>query len=162
MPDDIAIIAPLDKKNRNPDVVRATGYTEFVFEPYENDVQFDRIKHVRQFSGTEKLVQSIMRVLLTTIGDSFEDSEWGSEMNNRIGSKTSNENYSEIRESVIKALTHYNQINSDNPSSDEVIDTIDEIQVVQDLDDPRIMRVVVGVTTESGKGVRVVVQQVDK
>jgi hypothetical protein len=162
MPDDIAVISELDKVGRTRDQLRGTGATEFVFEPYENDIQFDRTKKVRQFSGTQKLVQSIMRILLTTIGDSFEDGEWGSQLNNRIGSKLLNEEYATARESIITALTHYNSLNEDNPNSDEIIETIDEIQVVSDIDDPRVIRVVVGVTTESGKGVRVIVPQVDK
>jgi phage baseplate assembly protein W len=161
MPFDIAIIAPLDKRGKTTDQLRGTGFTEFVFEPYENDVQFDRAKKVRQMSGTEKLVQSIMRILLTTKGDSFEDPDWGSEMNGQIGSKMRNDNFATVRESIITALTHYNYINRDNPDSDEVINTIDEIQVVSDLNDPRVMRVVVGVTTESGIGVRVIAPQVE-
>lgn len=161
MPNDIAIIAPLVRKNLTPDQVRATGYTEFIFEPYENDVQFDRTKKIRQLSGTDKLVQSIMRVMLTTKGDSFEDADWGSELNGNIGSKITSQNYASVRESIIAALTHYNSLNADNPNSDEVIDTIDELQVVSDLNDPRVIRVVVGVTTESGKGLRVVVPQVE-
>ena len=161
MPKDIIIIAPIVRESLSPDMARATGYTEFVFEPYENDIQFDRLKKVRTVSGVDKLVQSIMRILLTTKGDSFEDSQWGSELNNQIGSKVSSDSFAATRESIIQALIHYNEINQDNPDSDEVINTIDELQVVSDLNDPRIVRVVVGVTTESGKGVRVVVPQVD-
>jgi phage baseplate assembly protein W len=161
MPNDIAVISAIDKINASPELLRAVGATSFIFQPYENDVQFDRLKHVRQFSGTQKLVQSIMRILLTRLGDSYEDSKWGSDINNEIGSKIANENYAIIRESIIAALTHYNQINQDNPDSDEVISTIDLIQVVADTTDPRIIRVVVGVTTESGVSVQVVVPQVN-
>lgn len=161
MPNDISIISALNRTGLSGDQLRGTGFTEFVFEPYENDIQFDRTKKVRLFSGTDKLVQSIMRILLTTKGDSFEDANWGSELNNQIGSKIKNENYASIRESIIAALVHYNSLNDDNPSSDEVIDSIDELQVVSDSDDPRIIRVVVGVTTESGKGLRVIVPQVE-
>jgi phage baseplate assembly protein W len=161
MPNDIAIIAPLIKSGLSPDLVRATGFTEFIFQPYENDIQFDRLRKVRQLSGTDKLVQSIMRILLTTKGESFEDSEWGSELNSNIGSKISNDSYASTRESIIAALVHYNSLNADNPDSDEVIETIDELQVVSDIDDPRVIRVVVGVTTESGKSLRVIVPQVE-
>jgi len=161
MPNDILIIAPLNRSGKSPDYIRATGYTEFVFEPYENDIQFDRLKKMRTISGIDKLVQSIMRILLTTKGDSFEDQQWGSDLNSQIGSKMKNDNYAQTRESIIQALIHYNDVNQDNPDSDEVISTIDELQVVADLNDPRIVRVVVGVTTESGKGVRVVVPQVE-
>lgn len=161
MPNDIAIIAPLVRTGLTGDQLRATGHTEFIFEPYENDIQFDRIKKIRQLTGTDKLVQSIMRILLTTKGDSFEDSRWGSELNRSVGSKITSDNYATIRESIISALVHYNSVNEDNPNSDEVIDTIDEMQVVSDSTDPRIIRVVVGVTTESGKGLRVIVPQVE-
>lgn len=177
MPNDIFIIAPLSRFKKDSvgnyildseghripitkDQTRGTGFTEFIFEPYENDLQFDRMKRARVVSGVDKLVQSVMRVILTAKGDSFEDVQWGSELNSSIGSKIDNTSFSVVRESVIKALVHYNELNSDNPNSDEVINTIDEIQVVSDPNDPRVIRILVGITTESGKGVRVVVPQV--
>lgn len=162
MPNDIAIISAISRASLTTDQRRGIGYTEFIFEPYENDVQFDRVRKLRMVTGVDKLVQSMMRILLTAIGDSFEDRFWGSELNAQIGSKISNDNYAAVRESIIAALVHYNSLNADNPSSDEVIDTIDEMQVVSDPNDPRIVRVVVGVTTESGKGVRVIVPQVER
>jgi phage baseplate assembly protein W len=160
MPNDIAIIAPLVKIGKSPDFLRATGNTEFIFEPYENDIQFNRSKALVLVSGTDKLIQSIMRVILTHLGDSFEDAKWGSALDSQIGSKMANDNYAVVRESIIQALIHYNDVNQDNPNSDEVIKTIDELAVVQDLNDPRVIRVVVGVTSESGNGVRVIVPQV--
>lgn len=160
MPNDIAIIAPLSKVNKDPNYIRATGYTEFIFEPYENDIQFNPARQVITFSGAQKLVQSIMRIVLTTLGASYEDPLWGSELNNQIGSKLLTSNFAEVRESIISALKHYNDVNQDNPNSDEVINTIDELVVVKDNNDPRVMRVVIGVTTEAGDGVRVIVPQV--
>lgn len=160
MPNDIAIIAPLVTIGHPPGYARSVGATEFIFQPYENDIQFDRTKSLMLVSGVSKLVQSLMRIILTTLGDSFEDPLWGTNVTSQIGSKMSNDNFSAVRESIIQALIHYNDINQDNPNSDEVINTIDELVVVQDLDDPRTIRIVVGVTNESGNGVRVIVPQV--
>lgn len=162
MPQDLSIIQPLRQVGQPKDYLRATGDTQFIFQTYENDLQFNNLKQLYTFSGLPKLVQAIMRAAITPLGSYFEDRAWGSEMDGNIGSKMDNEAFAIARQSIIDALTHYNVLNFDNPNSDEVISTIDELQVVQDLNDPRVMRVVIGVTTESGLSTRVVVPQVDK
>lgn len=162
MPRDIAILSALVRSDKSGGFLRATGSTDFVFEAFENDLQFDRLRQVRMCEGTEKLVQSVMRIILTEKGAYIEDRMWGSSAPTNIGGKMDNERFAATRQSVIDALTHYNQVNYDNPNSDEVISTIDELQVVQDLDDPRRMRIVVGFTTESGQSVRVTVPQVSE
>jgi hypothetical protein len=61
---------------------------------------------------------------------------------------------------VINALIHLNEINLDNPNSDEVIETIDVVRTVASIDDPRAISIQVKVTTESGKSVAVQVPQI--
>ena len=102
-----------------------------------------------------------MRIVLTQRGDYFEDSDWGSDTNANIGTKLNNGAFATVRESIIQGLIHYNQLNQDNPNSDEIIDSIDELQVVQDENDPRTMKVVISITTESGIGLRIIAPQVD-
>ena len=160
MPNDIAIFAPFNKKGMSNDQLRGASNTNFIFQPFENDLQFDQLKHLRTVTGVTKLVQSILRMLLTDTGSYFEDSEWGSEVNNRIGEKFDSEKYATAEQSIIDALKHYNEINKDNPNSDEVISTIDELRVVKDLDDPRKLRIYIGITTESGQSFKVSVPQV--
>lgn len=162
MPNDILVIAPLVSAGLNPGQLHGVGATQFIFEPYQNDVQFDGLRNVMILSGTTKLVQSIMRIMLTPVGTSLEDARWGADLSAGIGSKMGNDNFSQIRQSVIDALTHYNDVNQDNPNSDEVINTIDELLVVNDIGDPRVIRVVLGITTESGIGIKIVAPQVTK
>jgi len=161
MPIDLAIIKALDKTGKTEDELRGVGATDFIFSPFDNDIYFDELRQVRTMEGTAKLVQSVLRIILTDRGDILEDSQWGSEVNTRIGEKFNTEKFANTRQSIIDALKHYNEINFDNSDSDEVIDTIDELRIVQDLDDPRTMRIIVGFTTESGKGIRVIVPQVE-
>ena len=160
MPNDIAIFAPLNKKGLSNDQLRGVANTNFVFQPFENDIQFDQLKRVRTVSGVTKLVQSILRLLLTDTGSYFEDGDWGSSANNQIGGKFDSEKYATSEQGIIDALKHYNEINRDNPNPDEVINTIDELRVVQDTDDPRKMRIYIGITTESGQSFQVSVPQV--
>lgn len=161
MPIDLAVLTPLVKLGANPNYLWSVGATDFMFEPYENDIQFDRLKHIRTMEGVPKLAQAIMRIVLTQRGDYFEDSDWGSDTNANIGTKLNNGAFATVRESIIQGLIHYNQLNQDNPNSDEIIDSIDELQVVQDENDPRTMKVVISITTESGIGLRIIAPQVD-
>lgn len=161
MPIELAIMAPLSRAGLTQDQLRATGFTTSVFEPFLNDIQFDRNKLIMTYTGTDKLAQSILRIILTDKGTYSEDASWGSACNTLIGSKFDQARFAKTQQSIIDALKHYNEINQDNPNSDEVIETIDELRVVQDLADPRKMRIFLGVTSESGKSFRVSVPQVE-
>jgi hypothetical protein len=158
---DLAIISPLDTKGLTVDQVRGTGFTKYIFQPYANDIQFDNLKLVRHFTGTEKLIQSLMRIIIQPKGSYFEDPEWGGTIDDQVGNKMDNERIANTRQSVIDSITHYNEVNADNPNSDEIVDTIDELRVVEDLDDPRVIRVYLGITTESGLSIGVTVPQVE-
>jgi len=159
---DLAIMMPIDRAALPEGFQLAVGETDYVIQPFENDFQFDRLKRMMTVSGTRKLVQSILRIMLTENGEYIEDQYWGAGIGGLIGSKLDSDKYAKATERITEALKHYNAINSDNPNSDEIISTIDELRVVQDLDDPRTMRVVLGITTESGKSIRVSVPQTEK
>jgi hypothetical protein len=169
MADDIYILTKLDMTDLSKDAQRALGSTVFKFEPYENDIQFDMVKKVRMASGVDKLIQSVMRIILTNKGEYIEDGGWGADMQAQIGGKVDHNRFATLRQNIIDALIHYNEVNSDNPNSDEVINTIDDLRVVSGLidkdivpgfNDPRALRIYLAFTTESGKGVRVTVPQV--
>ena len=72
-----------------------------------------------------------------------------------MGSKFDTERFANTRAEIVDALVHLNAINRDNPDSDEVIQIIDTIDVSEDLDEPRAMRIRIVVTTESGKRLQV-------
>jgi phage baseplate assembly protein W len=153
---------PISRAALSESLQRSVGATDYIIEPFQNDLQFDSAKHLRTISGTAKLVQAILRIMLTSQGEYIEDAQWGAGIGTMIGSKLDSGVFSTASENIISALKHYNSVNADNPDPDEIIDSIDELRVVQDLDDPRVMRVVLGITTESGKSMRVSVPQTEK
>lgn len=155
MPLDIALLVRLDKANTDPSTLRGTGNTNYTWESYENDIQLDDMNKLIELSGTAKLAQSIMKIILTPKGSDPDDLNYGSNIQTSIGEKFSSEQYAHVQTEVVDALIHLNKINSDNPNSDEVIETIDDVTTYQSLDDPRAMRITVRVTTESGQSVTV-------
>jgi len=159
MPIDLAIIKKLDKVSAGQSNIIGTGNTNYIWESYENDIQFDTLNQFMTISGTTKLAQGIMKIILTRKGDNIEDPDYGTLINTMIGTKFTSDVFAEVQSEIIDALIHYNLINSDNPDSDEVIQIIDEIKVVQDLNEPRAMKIRVAITTESGKSIGVEVPQ---
>lgn len=161
MPLDLAIMTPLSTLGPlTPDQKRATGNTTAIFDPFQNDIQFDRRGALVTYEGTDKLIQSIIRLILTDQGSYSMDLNWGTILNTLIGTKFDQTRYANTQQSIQDGLIYYNQVNQDNPDSDEIINTIDQLQVVQDLNDPRAMRIYLGVTTESGISFRVSTPQV--
>lgn len=155
MPQDIAIVKLLDKATTDSATLRGTGSTNYIWESYENDIQLDRLNVLVMMTGTAKLAQSIMKIVLTPKGSDPDDPEYGTLIHTAVGEKFTSEQFAIVQTEVINALIHLNQINIDNPDSDEVIETIDNVNTVRDLDDPRAMRIVIEVTTESGKPVTI-------
>jgi hypothetical protein len=160
MPRDLAILKAFDRFGNPENIVRGSGFTNFSFSPFENDLQINRVREFRTFEGLEKLSQSILRILLTPRGSLIEDPEYGTNLANLVGRKFDSDRYADTRTEIIDALAHYNELNADNPDSNEVIESIEEIRVFQDLDDPRKMNIRIGVVTESGESLRVVAPQV--
>lgn len=165
MPEDIGILTLLDKPRLDDLIIKSTGDTDYSWCPYTNDVQLDSVNQIITLSGLTKLAQGIVKIVLTEKGSHPEDSLYGTELNTIIGSKTitgnvAAEQFADIRSEIIDALKHYNLINRDNPDSDEVIETIDDIRIVQDLDEPRAINVQISVTSESGQPIRIEVPQV--
>lgn len=160
MPIDIGVLKRVDRASLGNQLAKSFGATTYTWQAYEGDMQFDGLKRAITLDGTTKLAQGIFKIVLTPIGSNPEDSDYGTEMDTFIGDKLDTEKFSAIQTSIVNALTHYNVINQDNPNSDEVIQTIDEVRLVQNLDDPRQIDIQIAVTTESGKTVKVQVPQV--
>ena len=160
MPFDLAILRRLDKAHAGEANVRGTGNTSYIWEAYENDVQLDSLNQLVTIEGTDKLAQEIMKILLTPKGGLTDDPDYGTSLMSLVGEKFSTDRFAEVQTEVVNALIHYNQLNADNPNSDEVIEVIQDIGTVRDSDDPRHMQVYVRVITESGKTVAIVAPQV--
>jgi hypothetical protein len=160
MPIDMGVLKKLDRPSLSNEILKSTGSTNYTWEAYGGDIQLDALNKFIVLEGTTKLAQAMFKILLTPIGSIIEDSEYGTELSASVGQKLDSERFADIQTSVVDALIHHNLINQDNPNSDEVIETIDDIRVVQDIDEPRAMKVQVTVTTESGKSVVLQVPQV--
>lgn len=160
MPVDMGVLKKLDRPSLAGEIIKSTGNTSYTWEAYEGDIQIDNLNHFVPITGVTKLAQGMFKIVLTPLGANSEDSSYGSLLNVQIGSKMDNDKFAEIQTSIVDALTHYNELNQDNPDSDEVIETIDEVRLVRDLDDPRAIKIQIAVTTESGKEVRVEVPQI--
>lgn len=160
MPRDIAILKKINYPSQSDTVKRNIGTTDFVFSVYENDAQFTSGKQIRLLEGTDKLIQGILKILLTPLGSSLEDSGYGTNLDSGVGSKLQQENYADLRTGVFNALEHYQQMNQDNDNPDEIIQEIDEVKAVRDDIDPRVILIYISVITQSGKLVNVVAPQV--
>lgn len=169
MPYDLAILVPLNKATANgtapnqsaaASTIVGTGNTNYIWESYENDLQLDQLNNIITLQGTAKLAQEIMKILLTPIGTVAADLNYGTTLSTVIGSKLTTEMYAEVQTEVINALIHLNELNIDNPNSDEVIETIDVVRTVAVAGEPRQMNIQVSITTESGLPVTVTVPQV--
>lgn len=160
MPIDSGVLKKLDKPRLSGQVVKSAGKTNYTWQAFEGDIQLDSLNAIITLTGTAKLAQGMFKIVLTPKGANIEDPDYGSLLNSSIGSKMDNEKFAEIQSSILDALVHYNLINQDNPDPDEVIETIDEVRLVRDIDDPRAINIQISVTAESGKEVRVEVPQV--
>jgi hypothetical protein len=160
MPVDIGVLKKIDRTRLSNEVAKSVGATVYTWQAYEGDIQIDGLNQVIDVEGTVKLAQAIFKIVLTPKGSMAEDPDYGTDMDSMIGDKMDNDKFSGIQTSIVDALTHYNVINQDNPNSDEVIETIDEVKLVRDLDDPRQLRIKISVTSESGKSVKVEVPQI--
>jgi hypothetical protein len=87
MPLDLAVMMPIDRAALSESLRRSVGATDYIIEPFQNDLQFDSAKHLRMASGTPKLVQSILRVMMTSKGEYIEDAQWGAGIAAMVGGK---------------------------------------------------------------------------
>jgi hypothetical protein len=113
------------------------------------------------FEGKEKLVQSTLKILLTGLGEAAEDADYGSLLIELIGGKLTNDSFTELVDTVQKAVIHYNDLNSDNDNSSEYVDTIDTIDVSRGEADPRMLVLKLTMTNEAGEKVNMALPLVE-
>jgi hypothetical protein len=162
MPLDLNIVTKIDQSKLSAEAKAAIGSgTDYVFQIYENDIQFNSSKKTRAIDGAQKLVQGILKILLTDLKSHLEDPAYGTDINQYFGQKLTNDAFAHIRDSVYSCLTHYNEIATPgNPNKDEIISVVDEIRVVKDDEDPRRIFIYISITTQLGTAVRVALMKV--
>lgn len=111
------------------------GYSP-VFKPspdqYEfgsdNDIQFDTNGLLRLVEKTDKLKQSVGKILLTDQGSNTISSGYGSVLNGFIGASLSDQPvYALIKQTIIDALGYHVGLYEDSTINEEKINTLDSI-----------------------------------
>jgi hypothetical protein len=156
MPYDLALVTRVDKASLSEEMLASLGNVDYIFEMYGNDIQFEN-GLLLETTSSPKLVQSVIKGLLTDEGSHAEDVEYGSTLNALIGSKITSSTYANLVDSVVRFIGHYDDINSDNDSSDEYIDVFEKMDVTPDPTDPRRLFVRIQMTSESGTTINVAV-----
>ena len=160
MPRDLALLKKIDYSSQSASMKQNIGTTGFVFSCYENDLQFTRGKQLRTTSGINKLIQSILKCLLTQKGTALEDPNYGADLESGIGDKMQLLAFSDMEANVTSALEYLAQMTSTSEDPDEVIGSVNMVSVVRDTIDPRTILVYIRVVTGSGKIVSVQMPQV--
>jgi hypothetical protein len=154
---DLLVAKKIDPATLSDQVRAVIGDTKYVFSAFDNDIHFDTTLKTITCTGTNLLVQWILKTLLTAIGEHFEDPKYGVG-DFGIGEKMSDSLFADIRSSVYSALAHSNNIRSGgNADPDELIGNIDSVSVIRDDKDPRRIFVYISVVTQGGKYVDVAV-----
>ena len=160
MPQDIAIMASIEKAILDAKTKSQLAGIDYVFSTYANDIQFDASGKIVMFENKNKLVQSALKILLTELGQAAEDADYGSEIVTFLGNKMNQESYTELVASVQQAMKHYNELNGDNSEPREYIESIDSVDVSASSVDPRVLVLSMTLTNEAGETVSITVPTV--
>ena len=167
MPIDFGVLSVVDKAAVPSSLAGQLGGTIYNWEAFEGDIQLNARRRFVEVSSTDKLAQGMFKIILTPLGSNPMDPNYGTNLLTSIGGNIDISKVADIQTEIINALTYYNSLNQDNPNSDEVIETIDTINVISGATDqthqldPRSISIQIGVTTESGIPVILQVPQIN-
>ena len=120
----------------------------------KNDLQPSYATGIAVVSGTNKLAQDILKILLTERGTNTADANYGTSLMSMIGKKqVLSSLYVDVKKEVIDAVKYYMDINSDLTEPTERIATIKSLEVTKT--DPRSYEIALILTTEAGTDVRI-------
>lgn len=125
------------------------GNSRYVFSIGYNDLQIGSNRDFALISNLTKLQQDILKIIITDRYTNTVYPAYGSIIRAQIGTKNIEQAKANIKNAVIEALTVLQIINTNNPSLDEQINTIDTITV--DVTNPTEVSIKIQITTKSGK-----------
>ena len=160
MPRDIALLTKINVNQQTSLTRQNVGSTGYVFSCFENDFLFTKGKQIRMTSGINKLIQSVLKCLLTSLGTSLEDPNYGADLESDIGGKMGLVAFANMQSNVTNALEYLMQLNPVSDDMDEVIAAVNSVQVVKNPSDPRMILVYINVTTGTGKIVAIQMPQI--
>lgn len=79
---------------------------------YVNDINFDGTGALMKATGTQKLIQRVIKTLLTRIGNQSEDYLYGSSLDDLIGATLDNTTLVTIQKSIYEAVNYLMEIQS--------------------------------------------------
>lgn len=111
---------------------RPDAVGEFVWGESSNDLQPDSLTGFRVVSGTEKLAQDIIKILLTERGSNTLFPLYGSVLHSLLGQKSDPDFMrGQIVDDIKDSLIILQNINRDNPNLDEQIQTLESVSIEQ-------------------------------
>lgn len=126
------------------------GTTPYVWAEGTNDLQVDVNSDVKTLNGTDKLVQDIVKILITERGTNTELPIYGSNLQSLLGQKMDPAFLQgQIVNEVTDCLLLVQALNQFNPDLDQQIRTLQSIQV--DLSSATQLSVSFTLVTVSGK-----------
>lgn len=127
-------------------------------ESVVDDIAIDSTGKPKTVSNTGLLAQSVEKAIITAAGSNRYHRWVGSRLNTLIGTKVNDQDLlvSEIKSSIRESLDALQEVQIEHMQvnnqvvNDEVLGSVESIDVVFDVNDPSIIRVAVDYTSRSG------------
>lgn len=122
------------------------------------DISYGGNGDIKRSSGNEKIVERVVKALLTKYGDSAEDLQFGSGLDNVVGSELDVTATASIQKSIFDTITYLMELqNGVELEPEETISGIVSISINQDKDIPSKVNITVVVADLNGTQVPCIV-----
>lgn len=114
---------------------------------YTKDINFDEYGKVEVLQGIDKLVQYIRKAILTELGNNPFFESYGSNISKIIGNKFDLTTQANLQNYINETINYLIDIQRDilDLPSDETLAKIDNIRMIQDDVDPRLVRLEINI-----------------
>lgn len=124
----------------------------------KQDIEFNGVGDVVMSNGHQKIVERVLKAMLTKYGDSAEDVMFGSALDNLIGSELDVTASATIQKAVYDTITYLIQLQTGvELEPDEIITSVVNIKIKQDEKIPTKLNIEIVVSDSNGDEVPCVV-----
>ncbi len=159
---DIMLLREVNLSNLNVTANEIKVPVNYIFDLYNNDIHYDDFGRLMIYDDKKKLIQNLLKAILTQIGKNLEDPEYGSELYSLVGRKVNASLYSDINEAVIRCIDKYVELNRDIDNSAEYIESLDNIVVLKNELDPRSIIIKIEMTLENGESLGLAIPVIEE
>lgn len=122
------------------------------------DMVFDGTGGVKFSEGTQKLIQTVIKILITPVGDSPEDIQYGSSLDSLIGSTIDITTTASIQKCIYDAIDYVIRLQSgEDMTPEETVTGVSNISIDEDKLRPGVINITVVVIDGNGTEVPCVV-----